>query len=183
MTSLAIVRNIRGSHQLLTNTFVVRPDIFIAYPINRAFVEGRAKHPPLLEYWSVSVVSLLVSLALLAVGLGIIPISFGEEMAFMRWALLFGGVASLIVDIYLINMTLRLRNGRLIEGRVVEADIRPHHSRPNRKMQHILVEYRDPAGQMQVLLHIRSNLANRPLPEVGTQAAVLYVSPNMRRLL
>ena len=33
---------------MLVNTFVVRPDIFIAYPINRAFVEGRAKHPPLL---------------------------------------------------------------------------------------------------------------------------------------
>jgi hypothetical protein len=168
---------------VFANTLVVRPDIFIAYPINRAFVEGRARHPPLLEYWSASVVSLLMSLGLLVVGLDIVPISFGEDMAFLRWVLPLAGGLSLIGDLYLISMTLRLRNGRLIEGRVVEADIRPHHSRPNRKMQHILVEYRDPTGQLQVLLHIRSNLANRPLPEVGTQAAVLYASPNVRRLL
>lgn len=168
---------------MLVNIFVVQPDIFIAYPINRAFVEGRAKHPPLLEYWLGSIVSLLVSLALLVVGLGIIPISFGEEMVFLRGLLPLAGFVSLIGDLYLLSMTLRLRNGRLIEGRVAEADIRLHHSRPNVKMQRILVEYRDPDGQMQVALDMRTNREGRPLPEVGTQVAVLYASQNVRRVL
>ncbi len=168
---------------MLANTFVVQPDIFIAYPINHAFVEGRAKHPPLLEYWLGSIFSLLVSLALLVVSLGIILVSFGEDMAFVRWVLLAGGLISLVGDFYLISMTLRLRNGRLIEGRVVESDIRPHHSRPNVQMQRILIEYRDPEGQMQVALHSRTHREGVRLPEVGAQAAVLYVSPNMRRVL
>jgi hypothetical protein len=163
--------------------FVIEPDIFIAYSINRAFVEGRAEHPPLLEYWAGSIGSLLVSVGLLAIGLGFIPIAFGEDMAFVRWLLPLIGLFSLIGDFYLVYITLRLYNGLLIEGRVVEASIRPHSSRPNWKMQHILVEFTDPEQKKQVALHLRSNLVNRPLPEVGTQAAILYVSPIIRRIM
>jgi|FLYN01.1.fsa_nt_gi hypothetical protein len=168
---------------MLAKTFVVQPDIFIAYPINRAFVEGRAKHPPLVEYWLGGIVSLLVSLALLVVGLGIIPISFGEDVSFMRGLLLLFGFVSLIGDLYLLSMALRLRNGHLIEGRVAEADVRPNPARSWQKIQHILVEYRDPEGQRQVVLHKRAHREGLRLPEVGTQAAVLYVSPNVRRIL
>jgi hypothetical protein len=163
--------------------FAVEPDIFIAYPINRAFVEGRAEHPPLVEYWAGSIASLLVSVGLLAIGLDFIPISFGEDMAFMRSVLPLLGLFSLIGDFYLVYITLRLYNGLLIEGRIVEASIRPHPSRPDRRMQHILVEFTDPEQKKQVALHMRSNLVNRPLPEVGTQAAILYVSPNIRRIM
>lgn len=168
---------------MAARNFVVEPDIFIAYPINRAFVDGRAAHPPLLEYWSASVISLLVSLGLLAVGLGVIPVSFGEDMAFVRWMLPLFGLFSLIGDFYLVYVTLRLHNGLLLEGRVVEASIRPHSSRPNRKMQHITVEYEDPQGPKQVAVRMRGNDESRPMPMVGTQAAVLFATPNIRRIL
>jgi hypothetical protein len=92
-------------------------------------------------------------------------------------------VVGLIGDLFLLSMTLRLRNGRLIEARVAEADIRPHHSRPNVKMQRILIEFHDLEGQTQVTLHTRKHREGLPLPEVGTQAAVLYVNPNVRRVL
>jgi len=166
-----------------TKSFVVQPDIFIAYPINRAFVEGRAKHPPLLEYWLGGLVGLLVSLALLVVGLGIIPVSFGEDVAFMRGMLLLFGFVSLIGDLFLMSMALRLRSGRLIEGRVVEADVRPNPSRPSQQIQYILVEYRDPEGQRLVVLHTRAHRDGLRMPAIGAQAAVLYASPNVRRLL
>jgi hypothetical protein len=163
--------------------FVVEPDIFIAYPINRAFVEGRTEYPPLVEYWSASLLSLLVSAGLLAVGLGFIPISFGEDIAFMRSVLPLFGLFSLIGDFYLVYITLRLYNGLLIEGRVVEASIRPHPSRPNRRMQHITVEFQDPQGQKHVAVRMRGNDESRPMPKVGTQAAVLFATPNIRRIM
>jgi hypothetical protein len=93
------------------------------------------------------------------------------------------GLFSLIGDFYLVYVTLRLYNGLLIEGRIVEASIRPHHSRPNRKIQHITVEYEDPQGQKQVAVRLRGNNESRPMPKVGTQAAILFATPNIRRIL
>jgi hypothetical protein len=165
------------------NAFVVQPDIFIAYPINRAFVEGRTKHPPLLEYWLGSIVGLLVSLALLAVGLDIIPISFGENLEYIRWMILLTGVAALLSDLFVVSLGVGLRNGRLIEGRVVVADVRPVPSRPWQQMQYIRVEFTDPMGQRQVMLLRRAHRDGLALPQVGAQAAVLYASPMNRRLL
>lgn len=162
-------------------SFSTQSDMFIAYPINRAFVEGRAKHPALIEYWAGGIVGLLVSLTLIVVGLGIIPIPFGESEGMIRLVLLLTGLLSLVGDVVLLSMALRLRNGRLVEGQVTEAELRPY--RTHQQLQRIVIRYLDPQGQPQVMVHRRKHTDSRPLPEVGTRAAVLYVSPNVQRLL
>lgn len=168
---------------MLVNTFVVLPDIFLAYPRNRAYVEGRAKHPPLLEFWLGAVVSLPISLALIVISTGIVPLPIRLPLTEMGWLFLLLGAVGLVGDLFLLWVIMGLRNGKLIEGRVTEADIRPHHSRPNQKMQRIAIEFRDPSGQMQVIVHVRPQRNGLPLPQVRMQAAVLYLNPNIQRVL
>lgn len=167
----------------MNQSFVLQPDLFLAYPVNRAFVEGRAVHPPLWEYWLGLGVSALISLTLLAIGLGFVPIPFSDDLSFLRWLLSALGFISLVGDLFLLSITIRLRNGQLLEGRVKEADLRPHPSRPRVMMQYIYIEFRDPDGQAHVVLRRRKHRDDLALPVVGTQAAILYASPNILRLL
>jgi hypothetical protein len=73
--------------------------------------------------------------------------------------------------------------GRLLEGRVVIADIRPSPSRPDRSVQHIQIDFKTPEGNTEAIVVRRPAQSEKGLPRVGAQAAILYAGPNRAQVM
>jgi hypothetical protein len=165
--------------------FVVKPDLFLMNAANRSFVEGRTDRPQFPVLWLAALLDLPISIGLLGLGAGVLPIPLSDDIAAWRPLLLVLGLVSLGGSVFIVTLIRRLGQGVLLEGRVVEADLRPARKASQRhlKVQHITMQFRTPDGQTLAAVIRRPDQARTPLPPVGAQAAVMYVSPQQFRLL
>jgi len=168
---------------LVGKTFVIEPDIFLAYPRNRAFVAGEKERPESFVWlWLAVGVSAIVDCALLLLGLGVLPIQLPESIREMQWLFLIFGVIGIPATMFMSRLFGQIQGqGQLIEGRVTVADVRPNPSRPGRRIQYIQIEFPTSDGGREAAVVMRS--LSYPLPKVGAQAAVLYAGRNRVRVL
>jgi hypothetical protein len=132
-----------------------------------------------------ALVDLLLGLGVIAVGTGIIPLTFVSEFSELKPLLVIFGLMSIPSSIFLVVYSRRYyTQGQLLEGRVVEAALTssPHISSHGQLYRRLAVQFQTPEGETVVALSKNGNVHN-PLPPVGAQAAVLYVNRNAYRVL
>lgn len=166
-------------------TFRLEPTLYLENPKDRAFVEGRTDRPYVFPFGLLALSDLFFGIVLLALGTGIVPVTFIREASGLQPVLVIFGLMSIPSSIFLTMYSRRFYTaGQLLEGRVTEAALipSPHHSGRGQYIRRLAVQFTIPEGETVVALTKTGNV-HKPLPPVGAQAAVLYVNRNAYRVL
>jgi hypothetical protein len=165
-------------------TFIVDPDIYLVNPANRAFVEGKVARPAVPVLWYVGLMDLPISIILLGIGANVLPIPLSNSAESLRWIFLIIGLITLSSSVFIMLFVRQISlSGTLIEGQIINAELRPKVAGSKQMRQFIHIEFTNPEGKRQRTLSSRTPGFGRVLPAVGTQAAVLYAGKNRIRVL
>jgi hypothetical protein len=170
---------------LVGKTFVIKPDIYLRNPNNRAYIAGEAERPASFKVlWFVAGVSAVIDLGLLLLGLGVLPIELPEGLRDLQWLFVGLGVLGIVGTVVMARLFGQMQTqGQLIEARVTIADVRASPSRADRRIQFIQIEFHNPNGEVEAAVVRRPARGGLNLPRVGAQAAVLYGGRNRVQVL
>lgn len=166
---------------LAGRSFVVEQDIYLQNPANRAFVMGERERPAAMLLWIVPLIDLPITVILIGLGTGLLPIPLPEEFENMRWLMVVMGFISLAGTVFVTLMIRRMQRGDLLEGRVIYVE----EGVVNRQktFQRIVIRFKTPEGEELQTVIYRTGGMRRAMPKVGQQAAILYGSRNQYRAL
>lgn len=166
---------------LAGRSFVVEQDIYLQNPANRAFVMGEKEHPSAMLLWIVPLIDLPITVILIGLGTGLLPIPLPEEFENLRWLMTVMGFISLVGTVMVVMMLRRMQRGDLLEGRVIYTEEGMVNLR--KSFQRIVIRFKTPEGEELQTVIYRTGGNRKAMPKVGQQAAVLYGSRAQYRAL